>query len=116
MDRGQGLSWAGAAAGLVNGLFGGSGGAVLTPLLQHCGLPIRSSFATSLAVMLPLSMLSAGIYWWKAGLSVKTVLPYLLGGLAGGAVGGWTMEKICTKWLQRLFALFLLYGSIRYLT
>ena len=115
MNQGKKLSLSGAAAGLVNGLFGGSGGAVLTPLLQRCGVLPRSSFATGLAVMLPLSILSAGIYWWKTGLSLQTALPYLAGGLAGGALGGWTMEKIRVVWLQRLFALFLLYGGVRYL-
>ena len=115
MTQGQKFSLGGAAAGFINGLFGGSGGAVLTPLLQCFSVSPRSSFATSLAVMLPLSVLSVGIYWWKTGFSFQTALPYLAGGLAGGAVGGWTMGKIRAVWLQRLFALFLLYGGVRYL-
>ena len=115
MDRDHALGWSGAAAGLLNGLFGGSGGAVFTPLVHRCGVPPRSAFATSLAVMLPLSALSALIYWYKTGLSVQEALPYLAGGLLGGAVGGWTMDRIGVVWLQRLFALFLLYGGVRYL-
>ena len=55
---------AGAAAGLVNGFFGGGGGMVLVPLLtQKCGLEQRKAFATSVAIILPLCILSSVIYF-----------------------------------------------------
>ncbi|MEI3140364.1 MAG: TSUP family transporter [Lawsonibacter sp.] len=54
---------AGGLAGLVNGFFGGGGGSVLVPLLtQLCKLDQRRAFATSVAVILPLCVLSAAIY------------------------------------------------------
>ncbi len=115
MTRPWKLRWSGAAAGVLNGIFGGGGGAVLMPLLQRCDVQGRSAFATSLAIMLPLSVLSAVIYWGKTDLSLQTALPYLLGGLAGGFVGGLSMGKIRVLWLRRLFALLLLYGGVKYL-
>ena len=52
---------AGALAGLTNGFFGGGGGSVLVPLLtRYCGLEQRRAFATSVAVILPLCVLSPG--------------------------------------------------------
>jgi uncharacterized membrane protein YfcA len=45
-----------------------------------------------------------------------TALPYLLGGLVGGFVGGRLMDKVPVIWLRRIFAAFLLYGGVRYLT
>ncbi len=115
MTRPWKLRWSGAAAGLLNGVFGGGGGAILLPLLQKCNVQGRSAFATSLAVILPLSALSALIYWQRIDLSLWTALPYLLGGLAGGLVGGLLMGRISVLWLRRLFALLLLYGGVRYL-
>ena len=47
---------AGALTGAVNGFFGGGGGCVLVPLLTGvCGLEPKKAFATSVAVVLPLS-------------------------------------------------------------
>ena len=67
MDKKQGKTlWyalAGAAAGVVNGFFGGGGGQVLVPMLAgKCALEQRKSFATSVAVIAPLCALSAAIY------------------------------------------------------
>ena len=78
----------GAAAGLTNGFFGGGGGSVLVPLLTRvCGLSQRQAFATSVAVILPLCVLSAAIYLFRGGLDLTATLPYLIGGAAGGWLG-----------------------------
>ena len=73
---------AGAAAGVVNGFFGGGGGMVLVPLLAgKCGLDQRKAFATSVAVIAPLCALSAGIYWFRGQLDLGLALGPVLGGL-----------------------------------
>ena len=70
---------AGAAAGLTNGFFGGGGGSVLVPILtRYCKLEQRQAFATSVAVILPLCVLSVAIYFFRGGLDVMTALPYLI--------------------------------------
>ena len=92
----------GAAAGAVNGLFGGGGGMVLAP-------------ATCVAAILPLCLLSAAISLWRQPLDWMQALPYLLGGLGGGFVGGRLFQKVSNLWLRRIFACFLLYGGVRYL-
>ena len=105
---------AGAAAGLVNGFFGGGGGMVLVPLLAGwCGLGQRKAFATSVAVIMPLCALSAGIYLFREGVDLAAALPYLLGGLIGGFAGGRLFKRLNMGWLRRLFALLLLYGGVR---
>ena len=43
------------------------------------------------------------------------VVGYLLGGLAGGFLGGKLFTKVPAVWLRRLFAAFLVYGGVRYL-
>ncbi len=105
---------AGGAAGLVNGFFGGGGGMVLVPMLTgRCGLDQRRAFATSVAVILPLCALSSVIYFFRGGLDLTAALPYLLGGLAGGFLGGKLFKNLNMDWLRRGFALLILYGGVK---
>ena len=105
---------AGGAAGLANGFFGGGGGMLLVPLFTRwCGLDQRQAFATSIAVILPLCVLSSAIYWLRGGLDFMLALPYLLGGLLGGFLGGRMFKKLNMVWLRRAFALLILYGGAK---
>ena len=53
----------GAAAGIVNGLFGAGGGMVLLPLLSRTTqLRDHETFASCVCIVLPLSLVSAGVY------------------------------------------------------
>ncbi len=105
---------AGGLAGAVNGFFGGGGGMVLVPLLTgRCGLSQREAFATSVAVILPLCALSSVIYFFRGGLDLTAALPYLVGGLAGGYIGGRVFKKLNMDWLRRGFALLMLYGGVK---
>lgn len=104
----------GALAGLVNGFFGGGGGMLLVPMLtQVCGVERKRAFATSVAVILPLCVLSAGIYLFQGGLDLAAALPYLAGGAVGGWIGGHTFHAVPSEWLRRGFGLLLLYGGVR---
>ena len=108
---------AGAAAGIVNGVFGGGGGIPLLVLLTRWAkLDEKKAFATCVAVILPLCAVSAAIYFLRGGLDLSQALPYLIGGTAGGLIGGKIFKNVPNVWLRRLFALFLLYGAWRYLT
>lgn len=105
---------AGAAAGLANGFFGGGGGMILVPLLvRKCALTQRQAFATSVAVILPLCILSSVIYFFRGGLDLTAALPYLAGGLVGGWIGGKVFQKLNMTWLRRAFALLILYGGVK---
>ena len=105
---------AGALAGLTNGFFGGGGGSVLVPLLtRYCKLDQRRAFATSVAVILPLCVLSAAIYFYRGGVDLADALPYLLGGAAGGWAGGKWFKGMNMVWLRRVFGLLLIYGGAR---
>ena len=112
-ERGRYLL-AGALAGLTNGLFGGGGGSVLVPMLTGCcRLDQREAFATSVAVVLPLCVLSAAVYLLRGGLDWMAALPYLLGGAAGGWAGGRWFKGMNVLWLRRAFGLLLIYGGAR---
>ena len=79
----------GALAGAANGFFGAGGGLFLVPLLVYwCGIEERRAFATSVAVIFPLSALSAVLYWMHGGLPLAAAWPYLFGGILGGCIAG----------------------------
>jgi len=106
---------AGAAAGLANGLFGGGGGMVFLPVMARGHLSARQLYATCVAVIFPICIVSAAVYSLRTDLSLVSTLPYLFGGLVGGFIGGKLYGKVPTVWLKRLFALFLFYGGVKYL-
>lgn len=104
----------GGLAGLANGFFGAGGGLFLVPLLTRwAGLEQRRAFATSVAVIFPLSLVSAAIYYYKGALDVSTCWPWLLGGFVGGAVSGKIFRKIPLVFLRRAFGVLILYGGVR---
>ena len=116
MDHTGKSRMAGAAAGLANGLFGGGGGMVFLPLMSRSGaLTQRQLFATCVATIFPVCAVSAGIHFFRGGLSLPAAAPYLAGGLAGGWLGGRLYGRIPTVWLRRIFALFLFYAGVKYL-
>lgn len=87
---------------------------LLVPLLAGwCGLGQRKAFATSVAIILPLCVLSAAIYLFRGGVELLPALPYLLGGLAGGLLGGKLFKGLSMTWLRRGFALLILYGGVK---
>ena len=106
----------GAAAGVVNGLFGGGGGMLLLPLFTRWAkLEERRAYATCVAAILPACSVSALVYFLGHRVAAAELLPYLLGGAIGGFVGGRTYGKVPVALLRKVFGLFLLYGAVRYL-
>ena len=104
----------GAAAGIVNGIFGAGGGMILVPLLSKwAGLDYKAALATSVAVILPVSISSALVYIFGHGFDFTSALPYALGGLLGGFIGGRIFKNVPVKWMRRIFALFVIYGGVK---
>lgn len=105
---------AGALAGACNGLFGAGGGLLLIPLLiGWVGIEEKKAFATSVAVMLPLSAVSYLMFRQENGSMLHEALPYLIGGIAGGFLSSSLFQRVSAAWLHRLFAILILYGAIR---
>lgn len=100
----------GALAGLANGLFGSGGGLFLVPMLTRWGeLPERRAFATSVGVILPLSAVSAAVYFLKGAMDLNAAWPYLIGGAIGGFLSGRVFKKVPVTWLRRGFGLLMVY-------
>ncbi len=104
----------GGCAGAANGFFGSGGGLFLVPLLSKwCGMETRKAFAVSLSVIVPLSALSASVYWLRGAMSLSAAAPYLVGGLIGGMLAGRLFPYVPVSLLRRTFGLLLIWGGIR---
>ena len=111
-----GFILAGLGAGAVNGLFGAGGGMVLIPLLSLLtSLQDQDMFSGSVAIILPMcivSLIATGIH---VGISWQEALPYLPGSAIGGYLAFRYGRCIPVKWLHRGLGILILWGGIRYL-
>ena len=107
----------GALAGVANGLFGSGGGLFLVPLfVSWLHMEQKKAFATSVAVILPLSVASLAVFLLKGGMDWGLAWPYLLGGVAGGLLSGLFFKKVPVVWLRRGFGLLILEGGAAFMT
>ncbi len=104
----------GSLAGAANGFFGAGGGMFLVPLLvRWCAVEERRAFATSVAVIFPLSIVSVFIYWMQGSLQLRAALPYLIGGGLGGLIAGRIFKTVKLVWIRRAFGVLIVYGGVR---
>ncbi len=103
-------------AGILNGLFGAGGGLLVVPMLEAQELPPQKAHATSIAVILPLSLLSAALALFQGRTldwpAVWTLLPF---GLAGAAAGAFLLSRMNPLLLKRLFGAVMLIAAVRLL-
>lgn len=110
------LAVSGLLAGAANGLLGAGGGMILVPLLTGwCQLGDKKSFATALAIILPLCLVSLGVYCMGGALDFPLALPYLIGGFAGGLLGGLLFRRVSAAFLHRALGAVILFGGVRLL-
>lgn len=105
----------GFAAGILNGLLGAGGGMVIVPMLEKSGLKPAESHATSIAIIVPLCILSAAIYLQGKSISFTDALPYIPAGLIGAFAGAKTLPHIPGRLLRRIFGAFMLYAAYKLL-
>lgn len=109
-------SVSGGLAGLVNGLLGAGGGMILVPLLgKLCGITGKAAFATSVAIILPLCLVSLGVMSLHQPLPWGDALPYLIGGGLGGIASGLLFKKMTANVLHKILGAFIFWGGIQLL-
>ena len=99
--------------GVINGLFGAGGGIAAVEVLKHFGLNQKRAQTTSIAVILPLCVLSATLYMFKTQVDFKTALILMPSGLIGAYLGTIIMKKTSCFALKKVFCGFLIYAGIR---
>ena len=91
------------------------GGIAAVPLLKASGIPLKKAHATSLAVILPISLVSAILYMANGAIRFADAWPYLPGGFLGAILGALLMQKIPDKLLRKAFGAFMIYAAVRLL-
>jgi uncharacterized membrane protein YfcA len=104
----------GACAGFLNGLFGSGGGAFVVPASRRfLGMDAHKAHAGAVAVMLPMSAVSAMLYWIKTKPDIIPVLFVSAGGVLGGWIGARLMTKLSGPALRKIFAAFILAAAVK---
>ena len=102
--------------GLISGFFGGGGGMVLIPLLTAlCKLDEKKAFASSICIILPISVVSIIVYAINGILVTEQLMPFLIGGIVGGVISGLTFKRLSAGLLQKTLGGIILWGSMRLL-
>lgn len=101
--------------GVINSALGSGGGMISVPVMKKYGLDQKKSQATTLAVILPLTVISAVIYALKGYYSVTNAFRYIPFGIIGSVLGVKLTEKLNNKHLKKIFAVFTLWAGIRML-
>lgn len=105
----------GAAIGIVNGLFGAGGGMLAVPYLKSQGFEQKKAHKNAVAIILPITLVSAIMYALRGAVSIKDAYIYIPTGIIGALIGTYVIKKISTKFLKIAFAGFMIYAGIRLL-
>ncbi len=107
---------AGLGIGFVNGFWGGGGGMICVPVLTSLiKLPEKVGHATTLLIMLPLSIASLVVYFFGDGLDFNLAWQVGIGFVVGGVLGALLLKKINNITLKLIFALIIIAGGIKLL-
>ncbi len=105
----------GTGCGFINALFGAGGGMIAVPVLSKLGLERHKAHSTSVAVIMPLSIISALMYINTGNVAVKDVYPFLPAGILGALTGTWLLTKLDENLLRKIFATFMVFAGMRLL-
>lgn len=106
----------GALIGFINGFFGGGGGMVVVPVLEKVFVFTRKkSHATSIALILPITLASAIVYLIGAKIDWLILGICTLGVCIGGASGAILLKNVQSRFIGYMFCAVMLIAGIRLL-
>ena len=97
----------GAIAGLLAGFLGIGGGILLVPMMVGLlGLTQHKAHGTSLAVIIPISIMSAIVYALRGHIDWTLVATIGSGSVVGAIIGAKLMMKVPAHRLRQLFGVY----------
>ena len=104
----------GVVVGFFNGFFGSGGGTIVVPAMEKfMKTSTHKAHATAVAVILPLSIVSAFVYVRGADVDWVATIIISLGGMAGGFIGARLLKKTPPKILHKLFGACMILAGVR---
>lgn len=104
----------GIVTGFLNGFFGGGGGMLVVPaILAILKISEKESHATAIAIILPLSIVSAVVYIIKGINGGEWIIPTTIGVVIGGLLGASLLSKLSTKVVTAIFYIIMIIAGIR---
>lgn len=111
------------AAGVINGLLGAGGGVIMLYLVcavlgkrsagKNAQNVQRDAFASVIAIILPVSVVSAISYAAKGAIDMEKMQKLILPALAGGIIGAYLTDRLPTRIIRGVFALLVIISGIR---
>lgn len=86
----------------------GGGGVLILYLTLIKSVPQLEAQGTNLLFFIPCAIAAVFVYAKRRVLQLKLILPMVLGGLVGVAIGSFLLYRIDTKYISILFACFLI--------
>ena len=108
----------GVLAGLINGLLGAGGGILLVRFIgKIVGTESEGKdvFATALATMLPMSIVSTFAYIIRGSMIEFDIAPIFLPAVVGGVGGALLLNVIDTRLLRLVFSALVVFSGINML-
>ena len=108
----------GLAAGIISGTLGLGSGTILIPaMVMFFGFAQKSAQGAALAVMVPMALLGALLYWHDEKIDVSLAAAAIMaaGALVGTVIGWQLARNVPGPTLKRIFAVYLLVIGLKML-
>ena len=103
----------GGLIGVINGFFGAGGGLVCIPLLMKIGMERKVAHANAVAIIFPITLVSAINYLVQGRVQITDAIMYIPGGLLGALAGTLIMKKLSPKFIRKIFGGFMIWAGWR---
>ncbi|MBP3223245.1 MAG: sulfite exporter TauE/SafE family protein [Actinomycetaceae bacterium] len=97
----------GALAGFMSGFFGVGGGLIIVPGLMYAGLSHKEAAATSLASIIPISIIGIATYSFNGNTHWDAALLMSAGVIGGTSIGSWLLVRLSEKFLRWFYFIFI---------
>lgn len=102
--------------GFINGFWGGGGGMICVPTLSNLlKLEEKKAHATTILIMLPLSIASVIVYLLNNTVNLDSSIYITSGFVVGGVIGAYILSKINNVVLQIIFSVVIIAGGVKLL-